>query len=213
MIDKKNQISFVNMFEYNDCVPLKSSSVSEISLQTSKKFCSKYHYAGKRFPTGAMFNYGIYRGGVLKGVCVLGAPASPFVSVSATGEKNMVIELQRLALSENIKNEGTFFLSRVWRMLEKKYKGIVVSYADTAHNHHGGVYQAFGFYYAGCSSPRTDIFSESGHSRHHCGDINKRINRTPKHRYWLSCPRGKFDKLSKWGAMGYPKPDVAEVLR
>jgi hypothetical protein len=172
----------------------------------TKPFCDIYHYENK-FPTAAMFHYEMVEDDEIVGVAVFGSPASPWVSVSATGKKQSVLELQRLALKFNRKNEGTWFLARVWKLLEKEYQGIIVSYSDTGQNHHGGVYQAFGFNYAGCSRERTDMYSE-GHSRHHEGDKNKRKFRTSKHRYWLSVPRFKFDDTmtEKWKPQPYPKP-------
>jgi hypothetical protein len=186
-----------------------SDKVIRISRVEAKDFCAIHHYSGTRFPTAAQHFFGMYDGDKLVGVCVFGQPASPWVSISIVGEKNKVIELQRLALSRNIKNEGTWFLSKVWKLLAEDFKGIVVSYADTAQGHHGGVYQAFGFNYAGCSSRRTDIYTE-GHPRHHDGDATKRKERSAKHRYWLSCPRAKYDctVTDKWLPLPYQKPNI-----
>lgn len=168
-------------------------------------FVVRHHYS-KSFPAGAMYRYGEFDGGYLVGVCVFGSPASPWVSVSATGERNAVLELQRLALSRNLPNEASWFVSRCLALLSKEWRGICVSYADTGAGHHGGVYQSLGFRYGGISKERTDIWSE-GHARHHCGDTTKRKHRTAKHRYWLPVPRNlKHD--CRWPSLPYPKPDL-----
>jgi hypothetical protein len=181
-------------------------SVVPITHGEAYDFVLKHHYSG-RFPSGAMFIYGKYDDGSLVGVCVFGSPASPWVSVSATGERNRVLELQRLALSNNASNEASWFVAKCFKNLAKHWSGIVVSYADTGAGHHGGVYQALGFKYGGISRERTDIASD-GHARHHGGDPSVRQRRTAKHRYWIQVPRnGKAHCL--WESQKYPKPDIS----
>ena len=50
-------------------------------------------------------------------------------------------------------------------------------------NHVGYVYQATNWMYTGLTKPRTDKYSESGHSRHYAPDEKRRQVRTAKHRY------------------------------
>jgi hypothetical protein len=59
----------------------------------------------------------------------------------------------------------------------------VVSYADTGWGHVGYIYQATNFLYTGITKERTDIFSESGHSRHYDKSETQRQFRSAKHRY------------------------------
>ena len=183
----------------------RSTEVVPIAHSEARRFVLAHHYSG-RYPTGAMYRYGKVDDGLLVGVCVFGSPASPWVSVSAVGKMSQVLELQRLALSNNRKNEASWFVARCMKMLAYHFRGVLVSYADTGEGHHGGVYQALGFHYAGCSQARTDIASR-GHARHHDGDPSERQQRTAKHRYWLSVPRGKFDDSCLWPSLPYPKPD------
>lgn len=168
-----------------------------------------YHYS-KRFPSGAVYLYGKYVEGQLVGVCVFGSPASPWVSVSATGERNRVLELQRLALINNEPNEATWLIARSLRLLRREWTGMVVSYADTAQGHHGGVYQAAGFFYAGKSDARTDIYAGGKHPRHHNGDSTVRQPRSAKHRYWIYVPRNLKNGPSLWPKLPYPKPDAPQ---
>ena len=61
---------------------------------------------------------------------------------------------------------------------------VVVSYADTAQDHLGIIYQATNFLFTGTTKARTDMAGKDGkHSRHHLGDKTKRIPRSSKHRY------------------------------
>ena len=55
---------------------------------------------------------------------------------------------------------------------------------------------------------RTDIYSPSGHSRHHCGDRTKRQIRTEKHRYvYLTGNKRKMIKELRYPILPYPKGD------
>ena len=81
---------------------------------------------------------------------------------------------------------------------------IIVSYADTAQNHTGYVYQACNFYFTGTTKPRTDMASKDGkHSRHSLGDKNKRVKRSAKHRYVYLIGNKKQIKYLK-SCLNYP---------
>jgi len=87
---------------------------------------------------------------------------------------------------------------------------IIVSYADTAHNHIGYVYQATNFLFTGTTKPRTDMAGKDGkHSRHHLGDRTKRVFRSAKHRYLFVIgnkrDKKKLLKQIKYPIQNYPK--------
>lgn len=156
--------------------------VKQISYQATKWWILHLHYA-KRMPM-ISFAYGLFHYGTLVGICTFGSPASPFLCKGICGEKyrKQVIELNRLALLHNIKNEASFFISRTFKLLPSPK--IIVSYADTHQKHIGYVYQATNWLYTGATKQRTDIAPKSGkHSRHHLGDPSKRVIRWSKHRY------------------------------
>ena len=78
-------------------------------------------------------------------------------------------------------------------MLPKGY--YIVSYADYGGwGHIGYVYQATNWLYTGMTKERTDIFSESGHSRHYDKEETKRQIRTAKHRYIFIVAESKTQK-------------------
>ena len=141
------------------------------------------HYA-RRLPS-ISYAFGLFRNNEMDGVVTYGMPASPFVCSGICGEahKDKVLELNRLVLRRNEKNEASFLISNSIRQLPKP--SIIVSYADTDRNHSGCVYQASNFYFAGTSAERTDIDAGEGrHPRHHLGDSDARVRRSPKHRYF-----------------------------
>ena len=142
------------------------------------------HYA-RRLPS-ISYAFGLFREHGMAGVVTYGMPASPFVCSGICGEdhKGKVLELNRLVLRDNKKNEASFLISNSIKQLPKPT--IIVSYADTDRNHNGCVYQASNFYFAGTSAERTDINPGEGkHPRHHLGDASARVRRSPKHRYFF----------------------------
>jgi len=140
------------------------------------------HYA-KRMPS-ISYAFGLYEDDLLVGICTYGMPASPFLCMGVCGKENKdkVIELNRLCVDTNTKNATSFLVGHSLKMLPPST--IVVSYADTAQNHVGYIYQACNFLFTGTTKERTDMAGEDGkHSRHNKGDKENRMGRSAKHRY------------------------------
>ena len=157
--------------------------VERINPAEAHPFILNVHYA-RRLPS-ISYAFGLFRGDDMSGVVTYGMPASPFVCSGICGEKHKekVLELNRLVLRYNRKNEASFLIANSIKQLSKP--SIIVSYADTDRNHNGCVYQASNFYFAGTSTERTDIDPGEGrHPRHHLGDSAARVRRSPKHRYF-----------------------------
>jgi len=64
------------------------------------------------------------------------------------------LELSRLFLLNNKKNEASFFISRCLKMLPSP--SCIVSFADSSVDHHGYAYQATNWIYTGLSAKRTE---------------------------------------------------------
>lgn len=182
--------------------------VKQIASKDTYPFIMNIHYA-KRKPS-ISFAYGLFDNDELIGICTFGQPASPNLCQGILGieHRSKVIELNRLCLLYNRKNEASFLVGNSLKLLPKPK--VVVSYADDAQNHLGIVYQACNFIFTGTTKPRTDIAPEDGkHSRHHCGDTSKRINRSAKHRYVYfigsKTEIKHMNKLLKYPVMDYPK--------
>jgi hypothetical protein len=112
------------------------------------------HYA-KRIPN-IMFAFGLYIDDELKGVVTFGSPASPTLCFGICGKEHQskVLELNRLCLMDNNKNESSFLVANAIKLLPKP--SIVVSFADIKQGHIGYVYQSTNFIYTGLSAKRTD---------------------------------------------------------
>jgi hypothetical protein len=108
-----------------------------------------------------------------------------------------VLELNRLVLLNNLPNEASRLVAGAMRLLPKP--SIVVSYADTAQDHEGIVYQATNFLYTGLSKRMKDIQVKGYEHLHHTtldkglsmGELKSKygeenielIERSRKHRY------------------------------
>jgi len=168
------------------------------------------HYA-KRIPQ-IMYAFGLYEESTLVGVVTYGIPASPSLCMGICGKEwsDKVLELNRLCLQDNIKNQSSFLVSNSIKLLPKPT--IVVSYADQAQGHVGYVYQATNFLYTGSTKERTDMGGRDGkHSRHN-KDPSIRVFRSSKNRYVYFHGDKKQKKLMrnllKYEVLPYPKGDT-----
>lgn len=183
-------------------LPIKSEEATPWILQK--------HYA-KRLPS-ISYAFGLFDGNTLVGVVTYGMPASPFLCIGVCGEehKDIVLELNRLCLLDNKKNQASFLVANSLKLLPKPC--VVVSYADTAMGHVGYVYQACNFLFTGTTKERTDMAAENGkHSRHHKGNPELRVNRSAKHRYvYIVGTKAQKKILTaalKYEVSPYPKGD------
>lgn len=134
------------------------------------------------------------------------------------GYSQNVYELNRLCRTEDFHEPLSRFVSACLRRL-RVMRWIIVSYSDTAMNHHGYIYQACNFIYTGMTKERTDIYTGDGkHSRHYTGDDRRnefRQVRSAKHRYVYFCTYLKKEKEEwmdalKYPILPYPKGDNSE---
>ena len=179
-----------------------------ISYEQTKPYILDIHYA-KRMPS-ISYAFGLFKCGELCGVVTYGSPASYTLCKGICGEewKSNVIELNRLVLKHNEKNDASWLVSRSLKMLDSPK--IVVSYADTDQGHIGYVYQATNWFFTGTTKARTDMASKDGkHSRHNLGDRTLRVKRSAKHRYvYFVGDRRQIKRMKdclNYPVMEYPK--------
>jgi hypothetical protein len=156
----------------------------------------KKHYA-KRIPQ-IMYAFGLYEDTTLVGVITYGIPASPSLCMGICGKQysEKVLELNRICLEGNKKNQASFLVANSIKLLPKPT--IVVSYADTAQGHIGYVYQSTNFIYTGLSANRVDWTIKGQEHKHsktisdgmtlqqmkeEHGDDFYYVERSRKHRY------------------------------
>ena len=184
-------------------------SISEIAYDEAVAFLLPRHYSGRKPVVSKAF--GLIEDGVLQAVITYGKPASPSVCVGICGKEysGNVYELNRMCRSDEYRKPLSHFVSTTLRML-KPLDWIVVSYSDTAMNHHGYVYQACNFLYTGTSAPHADKYvpDGSGHNRHaESFDVRKdefSVERSIKHRYIYFCTKSKRLKKEWMESLRYP---------
>ena len=156
-----------------------------ITYKQAVNFLLPRHYSG-RIPS-ISYAFGEFIDNKLEAVCTFGSPASSPLCKGIAGDKwkHNVIELNRLCREDDYKNQLSKFVSWCLRQL-KQYNLIVVSYSDTAMNHHGYIYQACNFLYTGMTKRRTDKYTEDGKHPRHYKNNNQgkyRVVRSAKYRY------------------------------
>lgn len=129
-------------------------AVAPIDSKDTYPYLLEIHYA-KRIPAIA-YAFGLFCDGELVGVCTFGSPASSTLQKGLCGpaHADKVLELNRLCLKYNRPNEASILVGASLKRLPKPT--VVVSFADTSHNHTGVVYQATNFIYTGLTVARTE---------------------------------------------------------
>jgi hypothetical protein len=161
------------------------------------------------------YSFGLFYQNELVGIVTYGSPPSQALCRGIAGDeyKNIILELNRLVLKNNIKNEASFLVGNSFKILPKPL--IIVSYADTSQNHNGYIYQATNFLYTGLSDKRTEWRQKNSnkHSRHLTSTKRKEnpddfylIQRPRKHRY-IYVLANKKDKKNLLKKLKYPISD------
>lgn len=198
--------------------------VLNIKNEECEPWLLEKHYA-KRIPQ-IMHAFGLYNDNELIGVITFGIPTSPSLCMGICGKEysDIVLELNRVCLQDNYKNQASFLVANAIKLLPKP--SIVVSYADTGQGHIGYVYQATNFLYTGLSANRID-WTVKGQEHKHSktisdgmtldsikekyGDDFYYTERSRKHRYILfhgsKSQKQKLRKLLKYEVLPYPKGD------
>lgn len=197
-------------------------SVRQIPNKEAHWFLLNIHYA-KRIPS-ISFTYGLFHDGELVGVVCYGTPASSTLCKGICGEpwQKHVLELNRLVLLHNLPNEASRLVGASLKLLPKPR--IIVSFADTAQNHEGVVYQATNFLYTGLSAkfkdPKVKGLEHQHHATYAHGLTNQQViekfgasnvyfvERSRKHRYviFLGNKKEKRKMLADFRYKNQPYP-------
>jgi hypothetical protein len=204
--------------------------IKEISYQLAMETVIANHYLHRKAPCSHA--YGLYREGLLLGVITYGVSASSTLlrGICGDSEKQNVYELTRLWVDDQVpKNGESFLIGNTIKLLNKE---IIVSYADSSHNHLGIVYQATNFIYTGLSAkfrdPKVKGLEHQHHATYAKGLSNKEViekfgienvyfvERPRKHRYIYfnasKTRRKQLLKLLRYPILDYPK-DVTNLTK
>lgn len=172
-----------------------------ISRDVARRACEKWHYS-HALPTGKNVFVGVWENEKFIGVVVFGGGATPEIGSPFGLKRNEVAELVRVALDKH-ETPVSRIVAIAIRILRGQSPGlrVLVSFADTAQGHHGGIYQACGWIYTGGESyhvykvngevvhPKTchARYGKGGQSipwlRKHVDPNAERVLTPPKHKY------------------------------
>jgi len=178
---------------------MSKEEIIDLSSLEATSFLLPRHYSGRKPNISKAF--GLMHEGDLKSVVTFGKPASPPLCDGICGKeyRHQVYELNRVCRLDNWDKPLSSFVAGCLRKL-KPLDWIIVSYADTAMNHCGYIYQACNFIYTGATKRRTDKYTEGNkHSRHYKSEDQNGIRkvRSSKHRYVYFCTSRKHI-LKNW---------------
>ncbi len=185
----------------------------------------RHHYS-KRIPIGICFTMSIRNKNKIMATCY-------FSNMTAGHWGEDIIELSRLVKLNSFDYPLTQLISKSLKKLKKRGFDLVISYADSQQNHHGGIYQAASWNYHGIRGEnsvcgytidgaffhRRSLYSQFGSSSE---DVIKKIKKTGKkvkkvkepgkHLYWKALNKKGKQKAKKLllNSIAYPKPGKIE---
>lgn len=122
--------------------------------EAAKFACENWHYS-RKMPVNKTVKIGAWENGKFIGVVIFSPGATPMLYKTYDITQQEGCELTRIALTKHI-TPVSRIMSLALKFLKRSNPGmrLVISFADTAHNHHGGIYQATNWIYVGCAGPR-----------------------------------------------------------
>ena len=218
--------------------PAGTHSISKITYKQAVAFLSIHHYL--RGVSLSAMCYGVFIDGSLVAVVAFGTPCSENVRASVLGPeyKNNVAELARLAIDHShnptpppaskIVSDCIREFNRERALRQMPPIKALISFADSAEGHHGGVYQSMSWLYCGTSDRglSTSYIDQDGRTRHprqvgvnisreQAAALGWSVVQRPslKHRYikliGSKLERKALSRLLKLSVLPYPKPNPA----
>lgn len=119
------------------------------TAEAARYACLNWHYS-KSVPKAKVVRCGVWESGKYIGVVMFGSGATPEIGSPYGLKQTEICELTRVALTSH-KTPVSRIMSIALRFLKQQSPGLrlVVSFADAGQGHHGGIYQATNWIYAG----------------------------------------------------------------
>lgn len=192
------------------------------SHAAAKYAVEHWHYS-RRMPKSKLAKVGVWEDGAFVGAIVFGYGATPEIGKPYGLQQTQVCELVRVALT-NHQAPVSRMLAIAVKLIKRDMPGVrlIVSFADTSQNHHGGIYQASGWIHTGSEEyhayrvsgcvvhPRTlyDRFGVGGQSipwlRANVDPLAERIRNGIKHKYVMPLDDAMREQIAPI-AKPYPK--------
>lgn len=122
------------------------------TYEAAKFACVNWHYS-RCIPTSKLAKFGVWEDGKYIGAVIYGVGATAVLVKRYGLEAIQGCELVRVALTSH-KTTVSRIVAITLKLLKVKFPGLrlVVSFADPAQGHHGGIYQAGGWVFTGGSA-------------------------------------------------------------
>jgi hypothetical protein len=176
----------------------------------------QFHYIGARC-ADPCYVFAMRKAGGLFGDQGEPVCAAVFAPSAARAWGSESIELVRLVRAENINYPLSSFIAKCAREIERRKRfSLLVSYADPAAGHHGGIYQASNWIYVGQSSSKARYINKSADlvMSQRCFDQSKNIvgehwerERTGKKNTYVLPLNRRERKRWEPRRLAYPKPN------
>lgn len=141
--------------------------IAPCSREAATHAVTHWHYS-HRMPSGRIHSYGVWENNRFIGAVVFGRGANDRMLLPFGLKQSDGCELVRVALREHTAPVSQIVAAAL-RQVKQDNPGlrVVVSYADPVHGHHGGIYQAGGWFYLGVGSEQTEwrFLGKQKHSR------------------------------------------------
>lgn len=187
--------------------------VAPCSHKAAEYAVLNWHYS-ERMPAGKIIAFGVWEDDKFIGTVLFGRGSNNNLGRPYGLEATQVCELVRVALREH-ETPVSQVLALTLKVLRQTNPGLrlVVSFADPAQGHHGGIYQAGNWVYAGTATS-AQIYTIHGKQMHERTvgargwvrnlswlhkNVDPHASRTlppPKHRYLMPLDRGMRRQLS-----------------
>jgi hypothetical protein len=136
------------------------------SVQAARYAVEHWHYS-RSLPTPPLVRVGVWENSIFVGCVIFGRGASPNLLKPYGLEQHEGSELVRIALAKH-ETPVTRIVAIALKMLRKRCPGLrlLISFADPAQGHHGGVYKGGGWIYVGKSSDSVEFIAPDGRRLH-----------------------------------------------
>ena len=192
--------------------------VSPCSHAAAAYAVKHWHYS-ETFPVSKSYKCGVWEDEQFIGAVVFAWGSNPNLAGSFDLDMTQCVELVRVALRDHT-NFVTNIVAKALKILKANNPGLrlVVSYADPYRNHHGGIYQAGNWIYAGMTSQKHDYILPDGKILNRRGYTGKefgrpkreipanaeKVNMPGKHRYLYPLDKGMRRSLQN-RSIEYPR--------
>lgn len=128
--------------------------------EAAKYACENWHYS-KTIPVPPLVKIGVWEGDKFIGVILFSRGASPDLLKPYGLTQFEGCELTRVALNKH-QTHVSRIMAIAFKFLKRNSEKLrlIVSFADQSKGHHGGIYQATNWIYAGLSSPSVEFWKD-----------------------------------------------------